>query len=76
MSVTVATTALELADNLRRGRGTARVIELWRAADQEATAVSERLVLFRHAMLHAGYLTTAKGHRYKRCPMCHGVLAR
>lgn len=75
-TVAEPTTALDLADEFRHGRTTCRPFELWRFANVEAGSDSARRVLFRHAMIHAGYLLTRKGWPYKRCPMCHRGLSR
>jgi hypothetical protein len=70
-------TALELADRLRVGEGRASPFEIWQHADREADGVrAARQTLYRHSMIHAGFLLTAKGDPYKRCPMCHSALKR
>ncbi len=77
MATVTVTKALDLADEFRHGRTTCRPIELWRHADDESGgSLTARMTLFRHAMIHAGYLLTAKGNPYKRCSMCHETLRR
>jgi hypothetical protein len=49
--------------------------DLWRLADREAGEKdgdrrAVRLVLFRHASIHAGLLKTSRGAYYRRCGMC------
>ena len=77
MATVAESSALALADEFRHGLTTCRPIELWRLADDESRGVrAARLERFRHSMIHAGYLPTAKGSPYKRCPMCHEALHR
>lgn len=75
MAVAEQSEALALADEFRHGRSTCRPMQLWEFANRESGGhLGARLVRFRHSMLHAGYLLTAKGKPYKRCPMCHTSL--
>lgn len=67
--------ALDLADAVRRGDSDATSYELWRAADREAKGIeTARRSIYRHAMIHAGFLVTAKGPPYRRCPDCREQL--
>jgi hypothetical protein len=64
--------SLDLADALRDGRVDAKPFDLWLAAKHESGGRrAGRLERYRHALIHAGYLTTSRGRRYKRCPQCH-----
>ena len=73
-------TALELADAHREldtfglAAGVPPPFALWRAARAESEGRQDRVVRYRHAMIHAGHLLTRKGKPYKRCPMCHHLL--
>jgi hypothetical protein len=74
VTVTETITSLELADALREGQSFATPFDLWLAAKYEAGG--DRLTLFRHALIHAGYLVNSKGNAYRQCPLCHERLAR
>lgn len=75
MAVAEQSEAILLADEFRHGRATCRPFQLWQIANREAGGhIAARLVRFRHSMMHAGYLLTAKGKPYKRCPMCRAAL--
>ena len=70
---------LVLANAMRHGRQ-ATAFDLWRLADQKAAAntsgdrVKIRLLLFRHAAIHAGLVRTRRGTAYRRCAMCREKL--
>jgi len=55
--------------------------ELWRLADRKASEKrgdrrQTRLVLYRHALIHAGLIRTTRGTVYRRCAMCRERLER
>lgn len=66
--------SLELANATRIGTASASPYELWKLAEYETDGPAGRRENYRHAMIHAGHLRTAKGRRYKRCPICRGAL--
>lgn len=78
---------LAVADAMRLGTAPntkPTAFDLWRLADLEAEveAIEKigdrreiRLVLFRHASIHAGLLKTKRGSPYRRCAMCREKLA-
>jgi hypothetical protein len=69
-------TALDLADRKRAGDSSITSFRLWEHANHAAGGREVRQTLFRHSLIHAGCLLTAKGYPYKRCPMCHSALKR
>jgi hypothetical protein len=69
--------SLELANAMRRGVYEVAPFSLWQKANEESHGVeAARREHFRHALIHAGHVRTAKGDQYKRCPVCRGTLSR
>jgi hypothetical protein len=74
---------LAVADAMRLGTAPntkPTAFDLWRMADLKAAEKNGdrraiRIVLFRHASIHAGLLTTKRGTPYRRCSMCRQQLA-
>jgi len=75
-------TLLTAANAMRLGTSPEPVtaFDLWQLADRTAgerrgNRQQIRLVLFRHAAIHAGMLKTSRGTVYRRCVMCRESLA-
>lgn len=71
---------LTTANAMRIGTTPASAFELWLLADRAAAEKKRgdrrqiRLVLLRHAEIHAGLLKTTRGTVYRRCAMCREKL--
>lgn len=64
------TKMLARADAARADPSSASPYQLWQLADREAAGVkTARTSLYRHAMIHAGYLVKQK-RPYRVCPIC------
>ena len=79
MSTGVAsgTKLLLRANQARTDPAATTPFHLWQLADREANGVrTARTILYRHAMLHAGYLVEKKtGKPFRVCPDCSEPLA-
>lgn len=76
MSAVVAddSKALRYADAARADPDAAGPYHLWQLADREASSPPARVRLYRHAMIHAGYLLSSRGRPYRICRICRAKL--
>lgn len=75
MGVHSGSKLISRANLARADAGLASPYDLWLLADREAAGVdSKRRELYRHALIHAGYLLSIHEKPYVICPICYEQL--